>query len=111
MAQGSHAGKNAPSMSKEGVPASEQPHSDSSGTARTPAPTGHRLIQRAAQQGNPSAKYESASHRDRVATFILTLRRAAISRDGCDRREGDVRISSEHLPYTGTASNACRKLP
>jgi hypothetical protein len=77
-AQSSHAGKKAPNMSKEGAPASEQPHRDSSGSVRTQAPTGRRLIPCHAQYESRAAQHGSALRQDSLATVIRTLRRAAM---------------------------------
>jgi hypothetical protein len=96
-AQRSHAGKKAPNISKEGAPASEQPLRDSSGSARTLALIGRRLIQRSAQYGCCSVKYGSALHQDNSAIFIPTLCRATISHDGYDRRGDDVHAISRHM--------------
>jgi hypothetical protein len=104
-AQRSHAGKKAPNMSKEGAPAAEQPHSDSSGSATKPTPIRRRMIQRCR-----SARYGSALHHDNAATFIPTLCRAAISRDGCDRRGKTFAPFRSIKACTGTASIACRNL-
>jgi hypothetical protein len=107
-AQRSHAGKKAPKRSKEGAPASEQPPSDSSGSARTPALIGRRLIQRSAQQERRAAEY--GLHRDSAANFILTLCRAPIPHHGCGRRGDDVRTISQYQSCTRITASACRKL-
>jgi hypothetical protein len=83
-AQSSHAGKKAPNKSKEGAPASEQPHRDNSGSARMLALMGLGLMNRSFPQGRRSAKSSSALHQESAAKIILTLCREAILHDGCD---------------------------